>query len=181
LYTLFPSSILPLAHRALMERGVRVYQEDPLAVSFTIPPGSLRPQLAALLGLISESKIVIKEHTDLDALHNMCALHCLPRPWSVSAFDVAASNGVCRAQFGSARLQDMYTELCQDPTFLAELHAIVDQDGEAALSFKAHNPETDAFMALMVGLVMVQSLSWAFLKRARSRSLQLQQQAWGVQ
>lgn len=114
-----------------------------------------------LVELIDVSKLVTKEHTDIDAVFNLCALRSLRKPAHISTFDIAIANGICRHSYGSAKLSDMYSALCAhgDAAYIDELKA-------SFKMVKEHNPETDAYMALSISVALVQSLSWALYRRS---------------
>jgi hypothetical protein len=166
-YQLYDGDPLDPTGAELRQLALRMYQLDARSVAGTMV--DVAADLRALLQLVSVSKLIIKEHVDIDGLHNMCALYGMRRPWNISCFDIAVANGLSRSVCRSAKLSEMFNALVQlrhddssSSTFLAELHDCFRSRG-------AHNPETDAYMALLVSIVIMQSMSWAMMS-ARSHA-----------
>lgn len=165
-YQLF-DFVLPEGAIEAKREAYRAYLRDEQCRAMTMCSQST---VCALVELIDASKLVTKEHSDLDALQNLCALTSCRRPAHLSLFDVAIANGICRSSYGSAKLVDMYAALCagaedgSDSCFLDELRASFGEGRE-------HNPESDAFMTLLIAITLVQSLSWALFKRSTRSSL----------
>lgn len=155
--------------KALKRDALRAYDAD--ASIPCVPAADLPDIVTDLVAIMDCSKLVVKEHVDIDAMHNLCGFLGIARPSRLSLFDVAISNGICRATMGSAKLADVYKHMCTNTSGPSSSSG---QSGPTCAwldelappwHMRSHDPAADAFMTLCVGLVLMQSLSWAMFRR----------------
>ena len=141
---------LPADQRHILKESLDLYNSDKNIRDNHKPPSWLKKFLKAY----SESVIVVKGQSDIEALQNMCRIHDYEYFYPVDVVDIAEWNPRSRRMCGTAKLEgtfDCITPYVDDRgTKRRRLRDILPLD-------KAHDPTTDASMTLLVAIYIVAS------------------------
>jgi hypothetical protein len=141
---------LPASQKHILKESLDLYNSDKNIRDNHKPPSWLKKFLKAY----SESVIVVKGQSDIEALQNMCRIHEYEYFYPVDVVDIAEWNPRSRRMCGTAKLEgtfDCITPYVDDRgTKRRRLRDILPLD-------KAHDPTTDASMTLLVAIYIVAS------------------------
>ena len=141
---------LPASQQHILKESLDLYNSDKHIRDNHKPPSWLKKFLKAY----SESVIVVKGQSDIEALQNMCRIHEYEYFNPIDVVDIAEWNPRSRRMCGTAKLEgtfDCITPYVDDRgTKRRRLRDILPLD-------KAHDPTTDASMTLLVAIYIVAS------------------------
>ena len=130
--------------------SLKVYNGDKHISDHHRPPSWIK----RFMKTYSESTIVVKGTSDIEALQNMCTMHGYSYLPPKAVVDIARWNRKSRAVCGTAKLQGTYDCILRD----------IDDTGRKRRRLRdilpmqrAHEPTTDASMTLLVAIYIVAS------------------------
>ena len=142
--------ILPEDQKYILKESLELYNTDKNIRDHHKPPSWIKRFMKAY----SESVIIVKGTSDIDALENMCRIHKYEYLKPVGMVDIAGWNPKSRKMCGTAKLEGTFD--CILPK--------VDDKGSKRKRLRdilplgrAHDPTTDASMTLLVAIYIVAS------------------------
>ena len=139
---------LPEEQHEILEEGIDVYLNDPNIKKHH----KTKTWYKTFLELYSQSLIIVKGKSDIEALENACKYYKIPYTKPLDVYDIADWNVQSRTKCGTAKLEGTYTCI---------LNEIPDETGkkqhlrQILPLGEAHDPSSDAAMTLLVALYIV--------------------------
>jgi len=139
---------LPEEQHEILEEGIDVYLNDPNIKKHH----KTKTWHKTFLEMYSQSLIIVKGKSDIEALQNACRYYKLPYKQPLDVYDIADWNMHSRAKCGTAKLEGTYNCI---------INEIPDETGkkkhlrEILPLGEAHDPSSDAAMTLLVALYIV--------------------------
>jgi|LauGreDrversion4_2_1035121.scaffolds.fasta_scaffold46919_5 hypothetical protein len=139
-------STLPDDIKPFLKQGIQTYQQDSNIKKAHKPSSWLK----TFIKLYSESLIVVKGPSDIEALKNACRFHKIDYKDPLSVYDVADWNPKSHSLCGSAKLEKTYD--C--------IHSKLNDENKRLDKLlpkgEAHDPTVDASMALIIAVYIHQ-------------------------
>jgi len=114
--------------------------------------------LDSFIYIFNKSKNIGKEYTDIEAIFNTCYIYKLNLPDTYKYFDISFFNQISRLYCGSAKLENSYLCILD----LLNFNDIKLNDNKTINNLidmkKAHNPEVDAIMTLIISIYIIKTL-----------------------
>ena len=137
--------ILPEEKHEILVDSIKLYLEDPNIKSAHKPPSWIK----TFLKDYSDSLVIVKGTSDLEALENACKFHNIEYTPPKKIYDIADWNITSRKKCGTAKLEGTYNcikdHLDKETRTLTKVLPL----GEA------HDPSSDAAMTLIVALYII--------------------------
>jgi hypothetical protein len=139
-------NVLPEELRETLLDGIETYNKDPIIKKAHKPASWLKQFLEAY----SNSLVIVKGTSDIEALQNACKFHGFEYKKPKDVYDIADWNLTSRKKCGTAKLDGTYA--CIYPKLADETKKLI-----LDLPIKrAHEPASDAAMTLIVALYIIQ-------------------------
>lgn len=139
-------STLPPDIQPYLREGIKTYEADSNIKKAHRPPSWLK----TFLKLYSESLVIVKGPSDIEALQNACKFHGIAYEKPLKVYDIADWNPQSRRQCGSAKLEASYN--CIHHKLTAENREL----DKILPRGEAHDPTVDASMTLIIALYIHQ-------------------------
>jgi hypothetical protein len=139
---------LPQDQHKILEEGIHIYLNDPYIKKHHKPTSWLK----SFMDVYSESLIIVKGSSDIEALENACKYHKITYKKPLAVFDIAEWNTQSHLKCGTAKLEGTYDCIQNEiPDSAGKKRRFRDilPLGEA------HNPLSDASMTFLVALYMI--------------------------
>jgi len=140
--------LLPENQHEILEEGINVYLNDPNIKKHH----KTKVWYKSFLDLYSQSLIIVKGKSDIEALENACKYHKIPYKEPKGVYDIADWNKKSHAKCGTAKLEGTYTCIVNE---------VPDETGKKRHLRQilplgdAHDPSSDAAMTFLVALYIV--------------------------
>jgi hypothetical protein len=139
-------STLPDEIKPFLKEGIQTYQQDPNIKKARKPPSWLK----TFINLYSESLIIVKGQTDIEALQNACKFHKIEYKKPLAVYDIADWNPISHKVCGSAKLEKTYE------CIHSKLNDENKQLDKLLPKGEAHDPTIDASMTLIIAVYIHQ-------------------------
>lgn len=137
---------LPDDTKPFLKEGIRTYQEDSNIKNSHKSPSWLK----TFIKVYSESLIIVKGPSDIEALQNACKFHKIEYKKPLAIYDIADWNPMSHKICGSAKLEKTYE--CIRP----KLNNENKQLDKILPKGEAHDPTVDASMTLIIAVYIHQ-------------------------
>lgn len=139
---------LPEEQHELLLDGVKTYLNDPIIKNAHKPPSWYK----SFLKQYSDSMIVVKGLSDIEAIQNACKFYDIPYSPPKAVYDIATWNAESRRKCGTAKLEGTYSCVIRE----TDTRGSKKKDLTDILPLgRAHDPSSDAAMTLLVALYIV--------------------------
>ena len=132
--------------KPFLKAGIRAYQEDSTVKKAHKPSSWLK----TFIKLYSESLIIVKGPSDIEALQNACKFHKIEYKKPLAVYDIADWNPTSHKICGSAKLEKTYE--CIHPKLNDENKHL----DKLLPKGEAHDPTVDASMTLIIAVYIHQ-------------------------
>lgn len=141
--------LLPEDRQDVLLESLKIYKDDPNIKTAHKPTSWLK----TFLKEYSESLVIVKGTSDIDALQNACKFHGMEYLKPLKVYDIAEWNLTSRKKCGTAKLEGTYK------CILPELHKEIKELTKVLPLGEAHDPSSDAAMTLIVALYIISRLN----------------------